>query len=43
MTCAMLREHIAAIRAELAAVGLELPKDAYVFAQLTARSVAKGG
>ena len=31
VTCAMLREHLAAIRAELAAIGLELPEDAYVF------------
>jgi integrase len=31
VTCAMLREHLQAIRAELAAVGLELPEDAYVF------------
>jgi integrase len=31
VTCAMLREHLEAIRAELAAVGLELPEDAYVF------------
>jgi len=27
----MLREHLAATRAELAAVGLELPENAYVF------------
>jgi DNA-binding transcriptional regulator YhcF (GntR family) len=31
VTCAMLREHLDAIRAELTAVGLELPKEAYVF------------
>jgi integrase len=31
VTCAMLRERLEAIRAELAAVGLELPEDAYVF------------
>jgi integrase len=31
VTCAMLREHLEAIRAKLAAVGLELPEDAYVF------------
>jgi len=31
VTCAMLREHLHATRAELAAVGLELPEDAYVF------------
>jgi integrase len=31
VTCAMLREHLDAIRARLADVGLELPKDAYVF------------
>ena len=31
VTCAMLREHLEAIRAELAAVGLELPEYAYVF------------
>jgi integrase len=31
LTCAMIREHLDAIRAELAAVGLELPDDAYVF------------
>jgi integrase len=31
VTCAMLREHLEAIRAELAAGGLERPEDAYVF------------
>jgi len=31
VTCAMISEHLGAIRAELAAVGLELPDDAYVF------------
>ncbi len=31
VTCAMLREHLDAIRAELTAVGLELPENAYVF------------
>jgi integrase len=31
VTCAMLREHLEAIRAELAAVGLERPEGAYVF------------
>ena len=31
VTCTMIREHLDAIRAELAAVGLELPGDAYVF------------
>ena len=31
VTCAMIREHLGTIRAELAAVGLELPEDAYVF------------
>ena len=31
MTCAMISEHLDTIRAELAAVGLELPDDAYVF------------
>ncbi len=31
VTCAMLREHLEATRAELAAVRLELPEDAYVF------------
>ena len=31
VTCAMLREHLEAVRAELAAVGLQLPEDAYVF------------
>ncbi len=31
VTCAMLREHLDAIRAELAAFSLELPTDAYVF------------
>jgi integrase len=31
VTCTMLREHLEAIRAELAAVGAELPEDAYVF------------
>ena len=31
VTCAMLSEHLDTTRAELAAVGLELPDDAYVF------------
>jgi integrase len=31
VTCAMIREHLEAIRAELGGLGLELPKDAYVF------------
>jgi integrase len=31
VTCAMVREHLDASHAELAAVGLELPEDAYVF------------
>jgi integrase len=31
VTCAMLREHMETVRAELTAVGLELPEDAYVF------------
>jgi integrase len=31
VTCAMLREHLDAARAEIAAVGLELPRDSYVF------------
>jgi len=31
VTCAILREHLDAVRAELPAVGLELPEDAYVF------------
>jgi len=31
VTCTMLSEHLEAIRAELAAVGAELPEDAYVF------------
>jgi integrase len=31
VTCAMIREHLDTIRATLADVGLELPKDAYVF------------
>ena len=31
VTCAMLREHLEAIRAELGGLGLELPEDAYVF------------
>ena len=31
VTCAMIREYMDKIRAELAAVGLELPDDAYVF------------
>jgi integrase len=31
VTCAMIREHLDAIRAELAHVGFELPRDAYVF------------
>ena len=31
VTCAMIREHLNTIRAELAAVGLDLPEDAYVF------------
>jgi integrase len=31
VTCTMLREHLEAVRAELATVGLELPEDAYVF------------
>jgi integrase len=31
VTCAMLRDHLDTIRAGLAAFGLELPKDAYVF------------
>jgi integrase len=31
VTCAMIREHLDAIRATLADVGLELPTDAYVF------------
>jgi integrase len=30
VTCAMLREHLEAIRAELGGLGLELPEDAYV-------------
>ena len=31
VTCGMLRQHLEAIRTELAAVGFELPGDAYVF------------
>ena len=31
VTCAMIREHLDATRAQLADVGLELPNDAYVF------------
>ena len=31
VTCAMISEHLGAIRAEVAAVGLELPDDAYMF------------
>ena len=31
VTCAMISEHLDATRARLAAVGLDLPKDAYVF------------
>jgi len=31
VTCATISEHLDAIRATLAAVGLDLPKDAYVF------------
>jgi integrase len=31
VTCAMIREYLDAIRAELAGLGLELPADAYVF------------
>jgi integrase len=31
VTCAMIREHLDAIRAELAGLGLQLPADAYVF------------
>jgi integrase len=31
LTCAMIREHLDAIRAELGGLGLELPEDAYVF------------
>lgn len=31
VTCAMISEHLGAIRASLADVGLELPEDAYVF------------
>ena len=31
VTCAMISEHLGTIRAELAAVGLELPDEAYVF------------
>jgi integrase len=31
VTCAMIREHLDAIRAELRGLGLELPRDAYVF------------
>src|SRR5579859_5058784 len=31
VTCSMISEHLGAVRAELAAVGLELPEDAYVF------------
>ena len=31
VTCAMISEHLGTIRTELAAVGLELPDDAYVF------------
>jgi integrase len=31
VTCAMIREHLDAIRAELGGLGLELPEDAYVF------------
>jgi hypothetical protein len=31
VTCAMIREYLDTIRSRLAAVGLELPKDAYVF------------
>ena len=31
VTCAMIQEHLDAIRAELGGLGLELPEDAYVF------------
>jgi integrase len=31
VTCAMLREHLEAIRAEVGGLGLKLPGDAYVF------------
>jgi integrase len=31
VTCAMIGEHLDAVRARLADVGVELPKDAYVF------------
>ena len=31
VTCAMLREHLDAIRAELGGLGLKLPEDAYMF------------
>jgi integrase len=31
VTCAMIREHLEAIRAELGGLGLKLPEDAYVF------------
>jgi len=31
VTCAMLREHLDVMRAELGSLGLELPEDAYVF------------
>jgi len=31
VTCAMIREHLDAIRAELSGLGVELPVDAYVF------------
>ncbi len=31
VTCAMIREHLEAIRVELVGLGLELPEDAYVF------------
>jgi integrase len=31
VTCTMISEHLGTVRAELAAVGLELPEDAYVF------------
>ena len=34
VTCAMLREHLEAIRAELAVVGLKLPEDLYVFSRM---------
>jgi len=31
VTCAMIRDHLDAIRAELRGLGLKLPEDAYVF------------